>query len=441
MKKKFRLYVGFLLMASGVCAMTACSGGEDSIANTTGGGSESKTDAVLTLTINAKNTSGSRATDMTTAPTTADENTINRLTIGLFDANNGVVGAIQEFPINADNSGSVKQTVVTSTLANKVLVAVNAPKDMFKDVKTIDQFKGVAAYTGSTKVTMDAGTALTRTLDATADDVKENKTNIPMFGFSDIQQSGSQLSATVNVSHLLAKITVVSVTCPFDANGSYANAKFIPKSLFLINVPNELYFNSPELKDIASDNVKGKNINALAWKTDASLLYGWGTFGSSTPYTYTPTTGNTSATPAAGTFKEYLTTSYISGDPTLTAGSGELKDYTFYTMPNGNDRTSKKNTKLVIAGEFFSDGTNSDGIVYYPVNLNVGSVNPTTGAVTEAESNTDPYKVYPNKNYQCTVKIKTKGAPDPYQDLDPVNAEITINVAPFVDVDQTTTFE
>lgn len=291
---------------------------------------------------------------------------------------------------------------------------------------------------------MHAGTALTRTLDAGADGNSEIKTNIPMFGFSDIQQSGSQLSATVNVSHLLAKITVVSVTCPFDANGSYANAKFIPKSLFLINVPDELYFNSPELKNIASDNVKGKNINTLAWKTDASLLYGWGTFGSSTPYTYDPTTGTASSTvvgTAVGTFKEYLTTSSFGVTPVLTAGSGELKNYTFYTMPNGNDRTSKKNTKLVIAGEFFSDGTNSDGIVYYPVNLNVGSVNPTTGAVTEAESNTDAYKVYPNKNYQCTVKIKTKGAPDPYQDLDPVNAEITINVAPFVDVDQTTTFE
>ena len=76
--------------------------------------------------------------------------------------------------------------------------------------------------------------------------------------------------------------------------------------------------------------------------------------------------------------------------------------------------------------------------VYYPVKLNY---NVNSDGTTTVPAGGTAYVVSPNKNYKCKVTIKTIGSNGPGTDIDPTTAEITINVADFDAVDQTTVFQ
>ena len=120
-------------------------------------------------------------------------------------------------------------------------------------------------------------------------------------------------------------------------------------------------------------------------------------------------------------------------------GSSSPSKVYFYTMPNGNDKASAKNTKLVIAGKFKANSSAQEQMVYYPVPLNVNIA--AGGGETTGLSGEDMYKVYPNKNYKCAVTIKTIGVANPNLNLDPQDATITIKVADWTPVNQTTIFD
>ena len=77
--------------------------------------------------------------------------------------------------------------------------------------------------------------------------------------------------------------------------------------------------------------------------------------------------------------------------------------------------------------------------VYYPVKLN--SNVKSDGSHSVAEASTNEYQVYPNKNYKCSVTIKTIGSASPGSDIDPTTATVTINVVSFTGIDQSTTFQ
>ena len=108
-------------------------------------------------------------------------------------------------------------------------------------------------------------------------------------------------------------------------------------------------------------------------------------------------------------------------------------------MPNIGDADDNSKTKLVIAGKFKANNTSNEETVYYPVSIN--ATYDKTGTPTAPENSTDPYKVYPNRNYKCSVIIKTKGSDDPWKSIDPQTAQITVTVTNFEDVNQTTTFK
>ena len=96
--------------------------------------------------------------------------------------------------------------------------------------------------------------------------------------------------------------------------------------------------------------------------------------------------------------------------------------------------------KLIIAGDFDANGSGTTEKVFYPVAINATyAADGTPSAATNG--GTDVFKVYPNKNYKCTVVIKTKGTTDPTKNLDPQTATVTVTVTDFVDASQTTTFE
>lgn len=231
----------------------------------------------------------------------------------------------------------------------------------------------------------------------------------------------------MKVSHLTAKISLTDIEVAFDPNGSYQNATFSPTEIYVEHVVDGLNFNS----------------TAGSWfdPSKSTLL-----------------TGATGVTDA----KTYLTTGNISGvtlsgaKDATTAKMPNDHHYYFYVTPSSNITPSGTNANAVrvwIKGEFDPDGPKGNTgatTVFYPVLLNVKY--DAAGAAVPAEDKTEKYEVYPNKNYICTVVIKTKGLPgsgddrksqpEPGNDeLKPQQATITVSVKDWDRVEQTTTFE
>lgn len=419
MKALTKISIGFLALAAVALWFTSCSS-EDVTSGTNQGKMSS-----LTLTINTGKSMGSRATDWTTDPAGSDkkdtENKINRVAIGIF-SNTGNVKTIVELTpgtvgtnslTQADANNATAKIVTSSLVANdEVLVAINAPTGKFTGCQNKSDFM---------QKTETAAEALANSTDA------QVETNIPMFGSASLSGSGSSFTANVSVIHMIAKVSLTSLKVDFKAGSAYAGAEFTPKAVFLINVPTTFQFNN-------TTDSNGDYNNA--WLS-AGYEHGWGTFATN----YDATTANTDAatTFTGSTFAKYLTTSELTGKTLkgVAGGSDDTydKNVFFYTMPNGQD--DDKATKLVIAGQFKATGV--DKVVYYPLFLNA-TVNSTGTGYDPAVSGSVAKKVYPNKNYNCTVVIRNIGADSPNTNLDPQTATISISVTDFVSANQTTEF-
>ena len=413
MKTKIQLFAAFLLLAVGALWLTSCSS-EDAVQS---GGSQA--DASLTLTINTGKV-GSRATAWTTDPAGSDktqtENKINRLTVGIFSKDGSKVKTIVElkegtgpnsFTTPAANNSQKTETkanIVTTSLEadDQVLVAVNAPEGTFAGVANVTDFKAVKE---------DAKDALT---DGSSD-ATEIATNVPMFGEKTLSGTGSAFTASVDVKHQLAKITLDNLSVNFAQNGPYKDAEFTPTEFFLVNVPEKLAFSFD------------------AWVNAAGHLHGCDI---NTKYSNLATSVNSSKW---GTYKAYLSSAATGSTALKGSATYDSKSY-FYVTPS-NDDTDYGKMKLIIAGTFKTSASDTNpATVFYPVALNAvtnddGSFSPATNG------GADKFKVYPNKNYVCKVVIKTKGTTDPTKNLDPQTATVNVTVTDFVDASQTTTFE
>ena len=400
-----------LLLAVALTGLSSCSSSDDVTSDPT---NTKSGESRLTLTIStpvAKTSSakgnsfamGSRATDITADPTATKEQVINRITVGIFSSDGNTVRTIQELSSGSgigkytqeSNSDKATATIVTSSLADKdiILVACNAPTGTFNGVQTAAQFNAKTENIDNSLATPSGGQVGASLVD----------NNIPMYGSSTLSGSGDKFSASVDVYHQTAKVTLSELTVDFDQNGPYKDASFTPTQIFLMNVPDDLQFNTD------------------AFTGTAKLWQGYKTSESATDY------------------KEYLAT------PDLKEKTKELKGtsqsfgttYYFYTMPN-NKTDKDGRTKLVIKGTFKSSTSDNEGTtVYYPVPLNA---NYTDGKPAGAERST-LFAVQANKNYQCKVTIKTKGALHPTDDVTPQQAAITVTVQPFVGFEQHTVFE
>ena len=429
MKMKRHRFYACLLTVMTLAGFTACSSTDND------GVTDSQTvngKSQLTLTIN---TMGTRA-GFTADPAGIDANnnpekTINRVTVGIFDAS-GNVRTIQEFKsgdgtvgsntFKTDN-GSTKMNIVTNKLVagDQVLVAVNAPSGLFHGAQTVSDFQSKS---------VDAGRALATNAsnEETAQTDKEVADNAPMFGKADLQAPGENqtaYTAEVKVSHLTAKISLTDIEVAFDPNGSYQNATFSPTEIYVEHVVDGLNFN-PE-----------------------------------PGHWFTPTTSLLTGATGVADAKSYLTTGDITG-VTLSgakdASTAKMSTpYFFYVTPSSNNIPSGTDANAVrvwIKGDFDPDGSGKADAtrVFYPVLLNVKY--DAAGAAVPAEDKTEKYEVYPNKNYICTVVIKTKGLlgigeggktqPDGTNgndELKPQQATITVSVNDWTPVTQTTTFE
>ena len=408
MKTKIQLFVAFLLLAVGALWLTSCSS-EDAVQ-----GSGSQADASLTLTINTGKV-GSRATawDGTNSPTTTQENTINRLTVGIFDASTKKVKTIVELTSATTGGNSLSVSgkiatakIVTTSLAtgDDVLVAANAPAG---------NFAGVADETGFNAKTEGIESAVL----SSPDNTKEINTNIPMYGKNTLSAGSTDgtFTASVDVKHLLAKITLDNLSVNFAQDGPYKDAKFTPTEFFLVNVPEKLAFSNDAWVNGAGHfhgcNAESTDYSSLSWVS--SLPSQWGTYKG-----FLATGALTSATPLSG------------------KASYNSKSY-FYVTPS-DDYTTDGKMKLIIAGDFDANGSGTTEKVFYPVAIN--ATYDDAGKATAADGGT-VFQVSPNKNYKCTVVIKTKGTTDPTKNLDPQTATVTVTVTDFVEASQTTTFE
>lgn len=409
-----------LLLAVALTGLSSCSSSDDVTSDPT---NPKSGESRLTLTIStpvaktasAKGSSfvmGSRASGITTDPTATKEQVINRITVGIFSSKDNTVRTIQELSSGTGNAGSGTYTqsgatatahIVTNSLADKdiILVACNAPAGKFQGVQTAAEFKVKTEDIDNSLATVFGGQVGASLVN----------NNIPMYGSSTLSGSGDKFSASVNVNHQTAKVTLKSLTVDFDQNGPYKDASFTPTQIFLMNVPDDLKFD-----------------------TDAST-------GTDKLWQGYDNTGDNKST-----YKEYLSTSDFSSTATALSGDASAKSgnkfgstYYFYTMPNNKTEQASR-TKLVIKGTFKSSASDTKGTtVYYPVPLNAnytnGTANPATGDGSEV------FAVHANKDYQCTVTIKTKGALNPTDDVTPQQATITVTVQPFTAATQTTVFE
>lgn len=424
MKALTKISIGFLALVAVALWFTSCS--SEDVASGTNQGKMSS----LTLTINTGKSMGSRAinTDWTTTDPGADkantENKITRAAIGIFSSD-GKVKTIVELTPSTTGTNSLTQTdannatakIVTSSLVNsdEVLVAINAPSGRFTGCQNKDAFM---------KKTETAAEALANSTDAQVAD------NIPMFGSATLSGDGSNFNTSVTVIHMIAKVSLTELKVDFKAGSAYADAQFTPKAVFLINVPKTFQFDN-------TTDAQGDYNNA--WLSEG-YEHGWGTFATN----YDANTANTDAatTYAGSTFAKYLTTSELTGK-TLNGEAGGSDDtydksVYFYTMPNG--LADNNATKLVIAGLFTSAKAGiTNKVVYYPLFLNA-TINNTGTGYNPAFSGSVAKKVYPNKNYDCKVVIRTIGAGSPNTDLTPQAASITITVKDFDTATQTTEF-
>lgn len=412
--KKINHLISALIMAAMTAGFASCSSSDEpsSVSD--------NTPKELTITIKTQGVTTKAAE--TSDPGTTKEYTMNRITIGIFDSNGNNVRAIQEFAATSDNSqvgagkyffnqtnNSATFTVVTTKmeLNDKILVAVNAPAKYFAGVSTATDFRDKqlsadqALYRDKADQPLTSGIAV--------------NDNIPMFGESTTITNGTNgttYSATISVKHLTAKVTLDELKVDFAADGPYSNATFTPTEIFMYNVP---------------DGVKFNTIDQC----------------SSTTFLTGESTSSTNK-------KDYLSSgafsgSALSGDNTTTSTNTFGTDYFFYVTPNKEIGDNKM--KLVIKGKFDADGSGSgasEQVVYYPVKLNCNVLaNGTTSVPTLSGGGTAGAKfvVSPNKNYKCKVTIKTIGSTGPGDDIDPTTAEITITVANFEEVDQTTVFQ
>lgn len=407
--KKINHLISALIMAAMTAGFASCSSSDEpsSVSD--------NTPKELTITIKTQGVTTKAAASGNDPGTTA-ENTMNRITIGIFDNTGNNVRAIQEFskttnPSDAgagtskfyynSSNNTATATVVTTqmTSGDLILVAVNAPANKFAGITKASDFKDVTLTANEALYTLSTGSS--------PSDNKAVNDNIPMFGETTTISNGTNTtySATIPVKHLTAKVTLDELKVDFAADGPYSEATFTPTEIFMYNVP---------------DGVKFNTIDQCSSRTFL--------------------TGESTVTP---NMKEYLSSGVLSGtalsgNSTATSTNTFGTDYFFYVTPNNT--TSGNITKLVIKGDFDPDGSAGSTLattVYYPVKLNY-NVNPdgTAGAVSGTA-----YVVSPNKNYKCSVTIKTIGASVPSADIDPTTAEISITVAQFEAVDQTTVFQ
>ncbi len=370
----------WVMLATATLSLTAC--GSDENENVT---QPKEKTARLELTL-----VGTPATNRATGtlPTT-DESQINRLTVAVFTGSTDVstVNALQEFTgedIKAASTGTGK---VISMLCSPgdgqtIYVVANAASALFAGVTNLAGFKAKLALLSET--TKDAGAN-----DAT--DVQKAN-NLPMLGTVNGKNltAGEKLEVDVELSRLVARVSISSIKTDFDEAGQFKAATFKVDAIYL------------------------KNANSsVNMEKEGSV-------------------------PINGEHESKVVTEYLYEAVADHKANTELKTpYYFYTFPNASGDTP---TRLIIKGTFDADGTGATKAVtrYYPIVINKKQANTT---ISGGEG-TNKGSIAFNTKYVLTAVIKGEGAPNDETDIDPATLQLTVTVADWaLTINQNVTFE
>jgi len=326
--------------------------------------------ANLTITLSGKSTTSRSVGALPTSTTdpTTGEGKVDRIAVGVFDANGKVI--IINEPTIATTSSNLTATVTATTAATDVIVVANATSGYFTGITTKTDFLAKAAelsWTSSSTSTVDS-----------------QDQSLPMVGenSSITATSGTETNAvSVSLSRLVARISISSITTSFTGT-AYVNSSFKPKEIFLYNAIAEKYFSGSDLSPVT--------------------------------YYSGESTATTSPTLAA-----YLGT----GD--VTAGIVISDPYYYYTFAN----TTTTPTKLVIKGTF-TDASGAATTVYYPIIINHAQTGTTTsgGTAYTPPDGTDS-KITANTAYKLSAIIKTIGVSSPSADIGPAALALTVTVS------------
>jgi hypothetical protein len=342
-----------------------------------------------------------------TDPGTTNENTINSVTIGIFSTT-GVLKTIQDASVTTTTTTSANITTSQLTAGDKILVAVNAKAGTFAGATSETDFENKALAIDDAL----AGGSSSATTVA--------NTKLPMFGTGTIALSSGSTTAfesSVDIYHMVSKVTLQSLNVNFATTGAYNKATFTPTEVFLSNVPDQLDF------------------------YPANTISSYSTFATYTNLCHGESTVTTNlksylgtGTPITGFTPVNNTLSGLSTGTTSNWGASGSKILYLYTMPSNNTGTLTA-SRLVIKGVFRSDGTDATKTtVYYPVNINYNS------ADGKAVDGGTAKQIYPNKNYILSVTISSKGSDSATTPIDPEAATATVTVKSFVDASQTNIF-
>ena len=362
--------------ALAVAGLTACSGSPDIVTTVVPPAAK---ESALTIALKPVDTRAA-ATDITTK----GENTIIRVAVGIFDSDRNVK-MVQTFESGEITSGTVKLTTTTAlALTDHVLVACNAPADVFTGaIANEDAFRAKTITTDQ---------ALYGALSHPTENAVDF-TNLPMFGHVEaLTQSstdGTQFTAAVSVYHLVAKITLESFTLDKDKKGAMANASFEPEGIFLAHVPNVLDFQN--VTAVAAIDSKAAE---AAYFIDKSVSYSTYYHGDMTKKTDASTT-------------DFLGKAYLGMDAATKDNAKTLAGLVAYTMPNSQTDDANA-TFLVVKGKFHYKKSGDEGTeVWYPLYINYSNT-------TDGKHVGEPKKVYPNFNYRMRVTVQGFGEKPAY---------------------------
>ena len=438
-------------------------------------------DANVVLTIGGTQSANSRSVGADANadyPTQAVENTVNRLTIGVFyeqaagDNDGGKTNAIIEAEIKtsdnetditnkvipelkvitgADNKTKYATQFICNAAENATIIAVaNAPAKTFAKVKSLKEFKArTLALKNISKDVTQKGFVV-------EDKIVTNQ--LPMSGeLTEIDlKSGNEVNKPANaleLSRLVARVSIDKLKVDFDTRGQYADATFKPTKVFLYNA---MEYVTVGVGDTVTTTPKREVTNQEGVKkliSAATFVHGGKMIEVDDP----DNPGQKILEWEKGDIIEILdditeTVSWVDGDTDLLT-----RKYWYYAFPNG-DR--KKRTKLVIAGIFDPDGPDAnpdnttphpgsepEELVFYPIIVNKNQPGTT---ITNVDNSTPPNTTTPanltgsiarNTLYKLSATIKGKGVDDPAKDIDPVDLELTVEVANWVlTVNQDVTF-
>lgn len=339
------------------------------------------------LRLNVSGT-GAASTRATAAALPENESAVHRLAIGLFYADGSVNTIVESAVESGGTAGTLAvKDILCSPGVCDVIVIANVPEGTFAGVQTKNEFVGKNV-----------------SLVQTVRNGQQASDLLPMSGISEqpvTLEAGKTVSASINLSRLVARISISSIRSAFSLN--YAGATFMLDRIFLCNALEASRVSPGDVTQTMPANPAWLHGGMTSEQPDGSFLW----------------------TEGAG----FLLNDVTPSEGILITSDEYTVPYWFYAFAN-NDAANR--TKLVLSGYFDPDGSvgpKTPVYVYYPIVVNrlqTGTIITPSGSVSQ--DGTGDGTIVRNRDYRIKAVIKGDGEPTPGTEVVPSNLELTVSV-------------